>query len=286
MSNLMLGFPNRCDEATLSGGSWSATLPLANLQNRTLAKKARSTGLTLANTQFDLALPSTRQIRALAFVNHNLSFAAQYRIRGSLQAGVFDSPIVDSGWQNVWPLVYTDSQLEWEDDNWWSGQYTLEQVTGITWQRIHIFSSTALARYWRIEFDDTANTAGYIELGRLFIGPVWQPSANASYGASIGWETRTQIDESISGAEYFDRRNPYRVARFQLDHVPLDEALGNGFEITRRAGLDAEVLYLHDPADTVHALRRQFLGRMRSLSALEQPYYNAGAQPYEIKELL
>ena len=39
--NIVFGWPNRIDEATLSSsGTWQATLPLANLQNRVLATVA------------------------------------------------------------------------------------------------------------------------------------------------------------------------------------------------------------------------------------------------------
>ena len=41
MSNILLAYQNRTDEGVLSGGSWLASLPLVNLQNR-LVDHARS----------------------------------------------------------------------------------------------------------------------------------------------------------------------------------------------------------------------------------------------------
>jgi hypothetical protein len=141
-------------------------------------------------------------------------------------------------------------------------------------------------QYWRIELNDTTNLAGYVQAGRLFIGPAWQPTNNMSYSNSLAWETKTVVDEAISGAEYFDVRLPYRVAKVSFDWMATDEAMTNAFEITRRAGIDQEVMYIHDPDDTVHALRRRFLSRMRTLNPIENPYFNQNKQAFEFKELL
>lgn len=285
MSNMLLGFPNRIDSATLSGGSWSAGLPLANLQNRIIGKVARTANVTLAATQFDINLGSSKSIRALALVNHNLTLAAQYRIRGST-VNTFASNVYDSGWTDVWPAVFPSASLEWEDDNWWSGKYTAEQISGYTAALINICPSNELAQYWRVEINDTSNAIGYVQVGRVFIGAAWQPTVNMSVGATLGWETKTEAQEAIGGAEYFQRRTPYRVANLKIDVLSSDEAFANAFEIQRRAGIDQEVLFIHDPDDTVHALRRRFLGRLRQLSPIEYPYSTFNSAAFEIKELL
>jgi hypothetical protein len=434
----MIGFPNRADAATLSGGSWTAGLPRANMQNRIIGKVARTSNDALSSTKFDIDLTSTKKIRALALVNHNLSLNALYRVRatnesaatnlclqsevlgnaswtktnttvstnsvaapdsavtadtltasagnattiqdlGSLgsaayvfsiwlkrltgsgnidltldggatwttktitsewvryqitqtlanpdcgirivtngdaiyawgaqvetgavatsyypttnstatrAAGYMDawqSYLSDSGWQDVWTVVYPSESLEWEDDNWWTGQYTSEEIEGYTTALIHLLESNIRARYWRVELDDTSNPDGYVEIGRLFIGSTWQPFKNMSYGASNAWETKTDVQEAIGGAEYFQRRTPFRIARFALNWMSENEGMANAFELQRRAGIDQEVLWIHDPDDTVHALRRRFLGRLRQLSAIEHPYPNTQSTGFEIKEVL
>ena len=285
MANCMIGYPNRIDSAALSGGSWAASLPRANLQSRILGKVARSADATTASTKFDADLGVTKNIRAVAIVNHNCSIDAKWRVRGASDSG-FTSVLFDSGWTDVWPAVYPSANLEWEEPNWWSGKYTDEQKTGYTWMAKILASANIVARYWRIEIEDPANAAGYIQIGRAFIGSVWQPSYNMSYGHRMGWETKTAVQEAISGAEYFQHRSPYRIKNLALDNLSTDEGLANAFEIQRRAGIDAEVLWIEDPDDTVHALRRSYLGRLRELSPIVAPHYNASTVAVQIKELL
>ena len=56
MSNLFLGWPNRIDEAALSGGAWLSGLPLANLKERALSKVCRSVNASPGSTVIDLDL--------------------------------------------------------------------------------------------------------------------------------------------------------------------------------------------------------------------------------------
>ena len=72
-SRTLIAYGNRCDEGTLSGGTWLSTLPLANLQNRLIAKVARSSGTTTAATQFDINLGRARRIGMLSLIGHNLT---------------------------------------------------------------------------------------------------------------------------------------------------------------------------------------------------------------------
>jgi hypothetical protein len=285
MSNCMLGFPNRADIAVLSGGAWSAKLPLTNLLDRTIGRVARTTNAAPSSSTIVIDLGKSTNVRDVSLRNHNLSLAGRYRVTASTVPD-FSMLTYDSGWRDVWPEVYAWGMLEWKDDNFWSGKYTAEETQGYTTQLDHILPLAKALRYWKIELSDPSNPAGYIQAGRLFIGPVWQPKLNMSYGASLAWETGTTPQAAISGAEYFDRRTPYRVARFSIDWMEQDEAFSKAFELQRQAGIDQEVLFIHDPDDTVHALRRRFLGRLRTLGPIEYPYFNINKAAFEVKELL
>jgi len=123
MANCILAFPNIADatKATLSGGSWVATLPLSNLQDEVLGTVARSTNTALVNTQFDVTYDKSRLVSVFGLIGHNMTADALYRLRGAEDAG-FTSVLVDTGWTEVWPAVYTTATLDWEDPAFWSGK--------------------------------------------------------------------------------------------------------------------------------------------------------------------
>lgn len=285
MSNAMLGFPNLIDGATLSEGSFVTTLSRDNIKNRVLSKVARTSNATATSTRLKIDLGTSKIVRVFGAFNHNCTLDATYRLRAS-DDSTFSTTMFDSGVREVWPTVFPYGTLEWEDNNWWNGKYAEDSISGYTTSLITTTPTVVFARYWYLEIFDEGNPLGYIDIGRIFLGRVWQPSLNMNYGASLGWETKTEVQESLNGTEYFQRRNPYRVQKFTLDMMHEDETFAQAFEMMRRAGIDQEVLFIHDPDEATHALRRRFLGRMRQLSPIEYPYFNRNKLGFEIKELL
>jgi hypothetical protein len=85
----------------LTGGSWEPLLPLTNLQDRRLAKVARSTDAAITSTKFDTDLGVTRALRLLALVNHNFSSAAKVRHRLFSTVPIFDVYDFSTGWTDV-----------------------------------------------------------------------------------------------------------------------------------------------------------------------------------------
>lgn len=268
----------------MTGGSWAIALPLSNVKDRRLSKVCRSTSAAGADTQFVAALDKGHSISVVSLCRHNFSTSATWRLRGYLDAGL-TSLAYDSGTLKVWPPL--DSlQLEWQDDNFWNGKPDAEDLAGFYWNAIHILTSTAYARYWKVEIFDSTNPAGYIEMGRVFLSEAWVPTLNMSYGASLGYNSRTEVEEAWDGTEYFDYKAPYRTASFRLENMKTFEAMMRAFDMQRVAGVDKEVLFVWDAADTVHTTKRSFLGRLQELSPLEQPYFEAHQTSFTVKELL
>jgi hypothetical protein len=175
--------------------------------------------------------------------------------------------------------------LEWESDNFWFGGYTAEEIAGFTAAAFHVIPSVEkIATVWQIEIDDTANTDGYVEIGRVFLGPGWQPGINLSYGAALGFETNTGNETSLSDVEFFAAREPVRVFRFNLDALTTTEG-ATALEIMRQAGIHREVVVIPDPSDSSDALRSNFMGRIRQLSPRETPYFQTNAIGFEVKEI-
>lgn len=285
MANCFIGYNNLISLATLSGGSWAGTLPLANLKDRILSKPARSTNDDATSTKFTIALDAPRPVRVIALCRHNMSVGGLVRFRAYSDAGL-TALEYDSDWLEAWPAVYQSIDLEWEADNFWTGVPTEDDLDGYSWNYVHIPPQLIYQQYWTVEIDDTSNPDGYIEIGRVFIANGWQPIYNMNVGASIGYNSRSTVSEAQDGTEYFDERTAYRVANFSLSAIDVDEAMGQAFDIMRRVDISREVLFVYNPDDTVNLLRRTFLGRLRELSPIEQPYSHLYSTSFTIKELL
>lgn len=287
MANTIIAYGNQIDGAALSGGSWAAGLPLGNLQDRRIAKVARSAAPNASSTTFDADLGEARLLRVLGLIGHNFSTDARYRIQFSNDPDFAPSSILeDTGEKEVWPIVYPAGSLPWGSPSWWTGKYSAADTAGYNASVVCALDAGVAARYIRVSIFDEANPAGYIQIGRVFVANGWQPVRNIVYGASLGWESRTAVHEADSGAEYFDVRRSARVARFGLEAMTEDEALSYVFEIQRTMGVSGELLFIWDPDDSAHALRRQFLCRLRTLSPIENPGPNRWRSPFEVKELL
>jgi len=258
MKNLILGYNNLIDTATLSGGSWSAALPLANLKSRILSKVARSSDAAAASTRIDIDLGSAKSVQAFGAIRTNLSASgATYRLRGS-NDNTFAASLYDSGTASA-------------------AAQTPDLILGL--------DAAVTARYWRLEIVDTANASGYIQIGRLFIGTALAPADNYSKGAEIGYQSSTAVAKSVGGVKYFDRRPGERLFSFQLDWLTDAEALGQALELQRISGIHGEVLLVVDPADTIFNQKRHFLGTLQQLPPLKNPYLTNYQAAFNVVEV-
>ena len=285
-SRTLIAYGNRCDEATLSGGTWLASLPLGNLKNRLIARVARSNGTGKPATQFDIDLGRARRIGIVALMGHNLTVQAKVRIQGD-DAADFATPLYDSGWVEVWPAgMIPQDQLEWEDDNFWLGTLSDQARAGYNSPYLCRINSTPSLRYWRIEIDDTTNSDGYIQLGRLFLADVWQPTYGPRVGAAISMDDTTPVEASLGGSEYFDTRSRARVYRCDIQAMNSTEAYSRVLDLQNLLGIQGEILIDPDTADAANKPRRAFVGRMRSLSPVVESSPGLFNTSFEIRELI
>lgn len=283
-NNVLLGFPNISEEVMLSGGSWTSSLPLNNLKNRLIRKVARSSDASTSSTKIIIDASEGRQIRLLSLVNHNMSTSARIRVRFSDKSN-FSTIDYDSGLVLVWARTFDSVNLAWQAKNFWSGRPFNSDRKFFTPNFVLCLPVEVYSRYILIEIDDRSNPDGYVEIGRLFISKGLQPSINMQEGASLGYESNTEIELSESGSEYFRRREPYRVANFTLANQKGDIALGRIFDAQRRLGLDGEIFFVYNPFDGEDLLRRSFLGRLQELSPLESIFTDRYSVGFQIKEI-
>jgi hypothetical protein len=266
MANIIIGHTNLIDTATVAGGSWNASYPLANVKDSRLALAARTTGITTASTLMTVDLGSAKQIRVVGIVNHNLTLLATVVVEGSTSSSF--SPVgVTSGSVRAYPVGAVAADMGYP-------RPTLGVAVNGTY------------RYWRISISDLTNTAGYISIGRIFIGEGFQPTINMANGASLGFEGTTGVVTSLSGAEFYAPKPIRRVMRFALPNLPHNEGYGAGLETIRRSADYREVFVIPDADDTANRTRRDFMGRLRQLSAIEQPFAGSATLGFEVAELL
>lgn len=273
------------DRATLSGGSWQATLPLPHLQQRELARVARSVGLTAANTRIDIDLGAAPPVvRCVGFVRHNLSQDATVTVQAGTFVGASDKYAGTA--QAAWPRVYAYTDLAYGHPNWWNGRISAVEAANYPLKFIHDTGVNILARYWRIQISDPTNAAGYVQMARLFMGELWSPLINYAPGATIGWQPNSAEARSLGGALYFDERPPMRVFDFAIDALTDAEAYGRWLDLQRTHGTSGEVLVIPDSDDGTRRHRRDIWGRMRRFDPLAN--YMAGLHrlAVSIEELL
>ena len=282
--NFLFAWPNRVESATLSGGAWSSTLPLANLKTRFSFEPARTTNTLPANTYFDVSLDVSRGVKCVALLRHNLRTSARYRLRLSATAGDYSAPLWDSGMRDVWDSMFPFGTKDWGDDGWWGGKPSAEDISGYPSLLLCVLPTVVRARYLRLELFDEGHPAGYIEAARLWVSGQWQPKYNVIYGMQLGWEDPSKTEEALDGTEYHDERTKVRVITANLDWLSSDEGHAVYLEMQRQLGTTRELLVVPDYSDGVHLIRRSFVGRLRKLSQLEAWAYEMFKGGLEIKE--
>lgn len=274
MSNALIAYNNELlnNNWTYTVDGWATyTGTVTYLTTLSLAQRWVTAGLSTSEMRIGtITFAGNPTIAMLVLANHNLTLAATVRIMASNLAD-FSVMVYDSGAVSAFAAGVTAASR-----------------TGMRWNFAHKLSTPTSATYWRIEISDGSNPAGYLAAGRLAaFTSVFQPTVNMSAGAGIGWTDTSDVQVALSGAEWFVDREPYRSARFRLAYLTTDEMLRGAFDLQRvAAGARREIWFQYDPDDGEHSVRRSMFGRLRQISAIEEPYANGLETGLEVKELL
>lgn len=276
--NVLAGFPNRTGQATLSAGSWVTDLPINNIKTRHLHEVARSTDAATASTKFRADFGAAKNFRLIGIHNHNLSEAALWKVDLGTTAGGTD--VYTSGWINFWHLTFDN----FTDRGTWNG-VDAHEYTGSPYAGILTLPEVKSAQHLSISFDDTTNTDGYVQFGRLFAGPAFQPVINSGYGQPVRWNDLSTKQRSESGESYGVARRAYRSAEVVLGRLSHAEAM-QVFSLQRQARKVNEVLLVLYPDDPEMNQHYSFLGTMRELNAIEYPFFQNNTVVFSLEELL
>ena len=196
-------------------------------------------------------------------------------------------PDYQTAWTSVWPAgMVPQTLLEWEEDNFWLGTLSAEQRSSFQSPYLHLLATQQFYRYWRVEIDDAANSAGYVQIGRVFISPIWSPAVNFSWGDELAYEDTSPSTTALSGTQYFDNRPKPRVARLNFEALSKTEALDVALQIDRTLGISGELLQVPDRADAARIPATAFLATMRQTTPVVSVLADTYTKSYELREIL
>ncbi|ULQ45975.1 hypothetical protein JN531_012780 [Flagellatimonas centrodinii] len=276
--------PNLVYRSTLdvaAPGDWDEAAPLANLQVPQFSVFARSDGLDDVNILG--VIDRTRRVGAIALSQHNMTTAAQWRVR-LYSDDAHAEEVYDSGLIDVWPAIYSSLDLAWTDPNFWSGKMLEEDRALYPSKSVHICAGgNIFARSFRIDIVDDDNADGAIDLGGLLLAEAWQPGWNASFGDSRGLIVNTRVARAGGGTKYYDVQQAEREVAF--DYAHLSESEKNRMNRLRvELGIHGELLYLPNLLPGVTQYLEGFVGTFKQVDAITHPYLNNYATSVAIVE--
>jgi len=160
------------DYSTITANTTATGYPVGNVQDYQLEKKWRSIGSSSGWVKLSCGT-TTIGVNYIAIAGHNFSTSATIKI----QAGASDS----------WASPTLDTSLT--------------HSTGIIMEAVTCASSF---KWWRIYIDDTSNSDGYVEIGRLFLGTKLEPALDQELEFILTKVDTSTKQYSISGQGYGD----------------------------------------------------------------------------------
>ena len=260
MSKTAIGYGNLADLATLSGAGWSSAHPITELQTRDLAEYAETTGTT-ATITIDHGTAKGARVFAL-FAHSGVGASATIGVtRGTTSGG---SDVYASDAEACWPFTPIDDDRD-------GSRFGLCVIAG----------AESTARYTQI----TVTGDAPMRFGRLFVGRLFVPTWNPNYGAtSDGWMSpNSTVDRLQNGADRSWSRRELRNAAFDIAAMQSAQA-SLLHEIVRTHGTTGEVVYVRSTTDRAAQQQYGFLGLLRTLSALESPFFNHRSAAISIDE--
>ncbi|EHM00524.1 hypothetical protein HMPREF9946_02564 [Acetobacteraceae bacterium AT-5844] len=255
MANVSLLWRKPTDAGAYSGGSWRATLPLANLVTQDPQQLARSSNTSNASTQFRIDCGTTSPlIGQFVLLNHNLTPAGRVRFVLSNSPTNAGTPVYDSDWLPAWEPTVIWGSMPWGTFPW-NGIDTTAYPAGAA--LIHTVPRglgggvrAFVARYVFVYLDDPTNPAGYLQAGRFMAGWAWSPTVNAAWGATLRWVDPSEVKRTRGGRRIVTAQPKYRVFEMEFAALSEGEAMGTAETISRELGKSGAFFLMMDPEES------------------------------------
>ncbi len=251
---MLLGTPEISDAATITGSQSVGDMTIGNLQKRSLQRLYRTTDLT---PQINIDLQSAQNITFISLIAHNGGGTVTVRAGNTAEVSDYASDALN---------LITGADCGYDSNLFLLG---LDQTY----------------RYWQLDIDDSANTEGYFQAGRLYMGQGFQPTINIDYGMADGFIDNTKVTRTRSGEPVPTRRAPIKVQEFKLGFGSEDEMYGTLYDIDRLRGSAKDVLFVKDANATTHFQRQHIYGLMTELQPIIHRSYSIFEKSYRIEEI-
>lgn len=273
-SVIKIGHTNRIESFNLVGGNWHENLPLENVKDKIYKKQAQS--ISEVET-FDVVFDRARQFSTFAILNHNL------RPGSSITLKVYEdfekSTMISANTYQVHDDSIMFDDYQWEDQNFWFGVFTIDPYLKLN-NNFIVFLSEVTATVIEVVVN---NSAGVFRIGRLFIGETFTPKINMEFGAGIGSNSSTSVEESLSGVEYFNTVDSHRTLEFMLPSLDSQEA-SILLSLSRRGIAEEFLVSVGDYTNLIEYYNQTFPCRFESVNPLSCKFVNNFSQAFKLKE--
>lgn len=269
MGILTIYHTNAIETATLSGGSWDATLSLEKLRDPRPKLKAQSADAQLTSTQFRMALITPKTLLGIQLISTNFSQAAQYRISWYSDSD-FTTLVDSTGWVAVGDSIdWTDTGEwpDWESEEFWLGSEAFIDPDNLGRDVRIRFAAAITAQYIKVEIDDTSNSAGFVRIGHAYVGTAFVPSMNfAPDSNKIARVSNTSMRRTPNGSRWYARRGAGQAITVAWPHLPSEEVLGEIDDIVLIHDIEKPVYVDMDPEDVdATGAKKAFLATIEQL---------------------
>lgn len=262
MGTIGIAYGNLTDAATITGSGWHASYPVTKVQNRDLGDYAQTTGST-AEFIIDHGVAVDAQVFSLQAHTAIDPVGDITVTRGTTSGG---SDVLSLATVSTWPFAPLDDDFD-------GGHFAIWVIA----------PAVSSARYTKIAINNT----GAMRFGRLFMGRLFLPTYNPKYGRiADNWQaSASTADRTRGGAAQFWRRGrSQRAAPFEYTALPPSEA-SVWSEIERTHDVTAELGWIRHTHDRAVQQQRGFVGTLRQLSGLENPFFGHQSAAVALDEI-
>lgn len=127
-----------------------------------------------------------------------------------------------------------------------------------------LLSSPQDFRFWKVHLFDSTNTDGYLEMGRMFLGPLFRPSRNFSADFSVRpFSDPSRKEESMGQVTHSDEKQKFSQIQLVFEGLDPSEAQAGFAHMQNVVGLTRDFFISLEPDQSVsNWFHTTFYGRL------------------------